>query len=205
MINKKIQLLKYLISDIVSAILAWVLFFVFRKVTIEYLLFKDPNQIFLDSNLIKGIIFIPIFWVTLYFFQGFYQKVYVRSRLKDFVQTLVISLIGVVILFFAFLLDDYVATYTNYYLYFAVLFVLHFTITYIPRYIITSITVKKVHRGKIEFPTILVVSDAEKALSLSQEIKNQVVSSGMSFAGYLSLKGERFDKLEAAKFLSLPQ
>ncbi|MDO5760247.1 MAG: sugar transferase, partial [Bacteroidota bacterium] len=115
---------------------------------------------------------------------------------KDLIQTFLISIIGVVIIFFAFLLDDYVSTYKNYYFSFTILFSLHFTLTYIPRFVITSITVHKVHTGKLTYPTLLIVSDEQKALQVAQEIKKQAISSGMAFEGYLSLDGQKKESLE---------
>ncbi len=188
--NKKIQVAKYVVADFFAAMIAWILFFIFRKISIENDLFYDINKVFSDVNFIKGIIFIPIFWLILYYAQGFYQKIYQRSRLKDLAQTLVISIIGVIIIFFAFLLDDYIYTYKSYYLSFAILFALHFAFTYIPRFVITTITVHKVHKGKLTYPTLLVVSDEKKAVGICNEILSQAISSGMDFIGYVSLDGQ---------------
>ncbi len=196
MLNKKLQIAKYVISDYCTALVTWVIFFFFRKVTIEQALFNDVNRVFIDSNFIKGIIFIPIFWLILYYAQGFYQKIYQRSRLKDLIHTFVISVIGVTIIFFAFLLDDYVYTYKNYYFSFIILFSLHFILTYIPRFIITSITVGKVHKGELTYPTLLIVSEPKRALQIAQKIGRQPISSGIAFKGYLSLDGQKEDILD---------
>lgn len=196
MLNKKLQVAKYVISDFCSALLAWVIFFIFRKISIEHALFNDINQVFSDSNFIKGIIFIPMFWLFLYYAQGFYQNIYQRSRLKDLIQTFLISIIGVIIIFFAFLLDDYVHTYKNYYFSFTILLSLHFFLTYIPRFLITSATVHKVHTGKLTYPSLLVVSDENKALQIADEIKQQAISSGIAFHGYITLDGQKKEVLE---------
>ncbi|MBQ0113120.1 MAG: sugar transferase [Bacteroidales bacterium] len=189
MASKTIQVTKYVVADFLSAMLAWVLFFVFRKVSIEQAVFTDMNAVFEDSNLIKGIIFIPVFWLFLYYVQGCYQKIFHRSRLKDLLQTIVISTIGVILLFFAFLLDDNVSTYKNYYFSFSILLLLHFVLTYLPRLIFTTITVKKVHKGEIYYPTLLIVSDCDKALQCYNDIQNQEISSGIKFVGYITLDG----------------
>lgn len=190
MANKKTQVAKYLVSDFLAALTAWVLFFLYRKTEIENASFDDINKVFVDSNFVRGVVLIPIFWLLLYFVQGFYQKIYQRSRLKDILRTFFVSLLGVIIIFFAFLLDDYVLTYRNYYFSFSILFLLHFTLTIIPRFLITSATVKKVHKGKLCYPTLLVVSDQQKAKKVCADIRNQAVSSGMDFVGYLSTDGQ---------------
>lgn len=188
--NKKLQTAKYIVFDFLSALIAWILFFIFRKLSIENGNFNDINKVFDDKNFYYGIIFIPLFWLCLYLTQGTYKKIYKKSRLKDLGQTLSISLIGVIIIFFAFLLDDYIGTYRNYYLSFAILFLLHFSLTYIPRFILTTITVHKVHNNKIGFPTLMIVSDGKKALQCYNEINNQEISSGNFFIGYLTLDND---------------
>ncbi|MGP1514633.1 MAG: sugar transferase [Bacteroidales bacterium] len=194
--NKKLQTFKYIISDYLSATITWVIFFFFRKLTIEINQFNDVNAVFDDANLYKGIIFIPLFWLLLYCCTGEYNNVYKKSRLKDLGHTFMCSVFGVIVIFFAFLLDDYVSTYYNYYFTFVILLTLHFTLTYIPRLILTTITVMKVHRGKIGFATIMIVSDEERALSLYKDICNQEISSGYIFKGFITVGQQTFTKLE---------
>ena len=194
--NTKKQTAKYIIFDYLAALLAWLLFFFIRKKTIEVNYFNDINQVFADANLYKGLIFIPLFWLALYWCVGEYHNVYKRSRLKDLSHTIFVSLFGVIVIFFAFLLDDYISTYKNYYFTFSILLVLHLTLTYIPRLILTSITVHKLHTHKIGFPTLLIVSDCSKALQLFDEINNQEISSGYKFSGYVSLDGKEIKQLK---------
>ncbi|MBQ7984206.1 MAG: sugar transferase [Bacteroidales bacterium] len=194
--NKTLRRLTYIISDYLAAVAAWVLFFFFRKLTIENNSFDDINLVFADVNLYKGIVFIPLFWLCLYWCAGEYRNVYKKSRLKDFLQTVIESFAGVIVLFFAFLLDDYISTYKNYYFTFALLLVLHFFITYIPRLILTWSTVIRVHNGKIGFPTLMIVSDGQKAESLYRSITNQEVSSGYKFTGYITPEGNNYTMLD---------
>ena len=185
MMNKKTQVAKYVIADFLTAFLTWVLFFIFRKITIENGAFEDMNHVFDDSNLLLGSIVVPLFWLFLYHAQGFYRDVYRKSRLRELGQTFLISIIGIVIIFFALLLDDHVATYRKYYLSFFMLFVVHFVLTYFPRLIITSSTVRKIHNRKIGFPT-LIVGNQNCALNLYDELQNQRIYSGNLFIGYIN-------------------
>jgi exopolysaccharide biosynthesis polyprenyl glycosylphosphotransferase len=187
---KKFQTIKYIVADFFAALLAWFVFFLFRKISIEQGNFNDINQVFDDRNFYLGLIFIPIFWLLLYWAQGTYKEIYKKSRLKDLSQTFFISILGVIVIFFSFLLDDNIVTYKNYYLSFCMLFILHFSLTYLPRFILTTITVHKVHNGKIGFPTLMIVSNMTKAKEIYQEINKQEISSGYSFIGYLTLDEE---------------
>ncbi|MEE0909634.1 MAG: sugar transferase, partial [Bacteroidales bacterium] len=145
--NKKLQAAKYVCSDFFAALISWLLFFIFRKKSIENGSFDDINAVFSDMNLYVGLLVIPLMWLMLYYMQGSYQNVYRKSRLKELGQTLLISIIGIVIVFFTLLLDDHVTTYRNYYVSFLMLFVLHFTITYIPRLFITTRAANKIHNN----------------------------------------------------------
>jgi len=184
--NKKAQVLKYVIADALSAGAAWVLFFIYRKYHVNSKVFDNPDQIFGDKNLYIGLAFILVFWFILYFVTGTYQKIFRKSRLKELGQTFLISLIGMIVIFFLFILDDQVVTYKNYYLYFFVLFLLHFTFTFIWRLIFSSQTAYKIHHKIIGFNTLLIGSNGN-AVAIYNEIENQWKSSGNKFVGFIDV------------------
>lgn len=186
--NKTTQTLKYIISDAITSMIAWSLFFIIRKTSIDSGNFEDINAVFADNNFYYGLAIIPIFWLFLYYVQGYYQKIYKKARLKDLIQTVFSCFVGVVIIFFALLLDDNVQTYKNYYLSFFILFSIHFILTYIPRLIITSKKVFNIHSNKIYFPTII-IGDGEKALKIYQDLQSQEISSGNKIIGFLNKSG----------------
>lgn len=188
--NKKLQTIKYVIFDVLSSMIAWSLFFIFRKTSIESGTFEDINAVFADNNFYYGLAIIPLFWLTLYYVQGYYQNIYRKSRLKDFFQTFLTCFLGVIVIFFALLLDDNVTTYKNYYLSFFILFSLHFVLTYLPRLIITTIKVHNVHNHKIFFPT-LIVGDGEKALKIYNDLQNEEITSGNKIIGYINKNGKK--------------
>ena len=190
--NKKLQTIKYVIFDVLSSMIAWSLFFIFRKTSIESGNFEDINAVFADNNFYYGLAIIPLFWLTLYYVQGYYQNIYRKSRLKDFFQTFLTCFLGVIVIFFALLLDDNVTTYKNYYLSFFILFSLHFVLTYLPRLIITTIKVHNVHNHKIYFPTII-VGDGEKALKIYNDLQNEEITSGSKIIGYINKNGKKND------------
>ncbi|MFH0866836.1 MAG: sugar transferase, partial [Bacteroidota bacterium] len=94
--NKKLQVLKYVFADFLSAFLAWGLFFSYRKITIDHQVFLIKEQILIDNNLYLGLFLIPLFWVVLYSLIGTYSKIFRKSRLKELGQTLLITIIGVI-------------------------------------------------------------------------------------------------------------
>ena len=126
--NKKVQALKYIIADFLAASVAWALFFMYRKLYIESVKFGPPFEMYLDFKFYIGIMVLPALWVFAYAFTGTYSNIYRKSRLKEFGQTLYISIIGVLIIFFTLLLDDTIVTYKTYYSTFFVLLGLHFSL-----------------------------------------------------------------------------
>ena len=116
---------------LVAAALAWTLFYLFRKVYMEPAKFKYSVPIEFNDNYWYGLLLIPIFWVGLYLVIGGYADIYRRFRIKELGQTLLISLIGSVVIFFVLLLDDTVADYRYYYRSFVVLFGLNLSLIHI--------------------------------------------------------------------------
>ena len=95
---------RYMIFDMLSAMVAWALLFVFRKVGLEEQHLHDIWPILADENFWWGIVIVPLGWLALYALQGSYKNVLRKSRLKEFQQTLTATLIGVVVIFFGLLL-----------------------------------------------------------------------------------------------------
>jgi exopolysaccharide biosynthesis polyprenyl glycosylphosphotransferase len=184
--NKGLQVTKYVFFDLLAAALAWSLFFFLRKYSFDVYTFRELELIFRDRNFFLGIAIIPLFWLLLYTLIGTYKRIYRKSRLKEFGQTLLITLIGVTIIFFALILDDQIPTYKSYYQSFLTLFSLHFFITYLFRLILTTITVRKVHNKVIGFNTIIVGSNGN-ALAVYNDIEAQETSSGNRFVGFVNV------------------
>ncbi len=192
--NKKRLRLLYIIFDLLTSQIAWTLFFFFRKIVFEQKLFGGDLRIIPDNRLLTGLIVIPVFWLILNFIAGFYDNPFRKSRLRDFGLTFFITLTGSIILFFALILDDFIRDYSNYYLSFGVLFGLQFTLSSIPRHILTSITVKRIHRGKIGFNTLLIGSNG-KASDIYEKIITQPLSSGNKFIGFITVSEEGADRM----------
>ncbi|MBI4647850.1 MAG: sugar transferase, partial [Bacteroidia bacterium] len=184
--NKKVQLLKYLVSDYLTAASAWTLFYIFRKIYIESIKFGYQIPIEFGEKFILGLIFIPLFWLLFYYTSGYYRRIYRKSRLKELWQTLTISIIGVTIIFFTLILDDEILTYKTYYFSYFTLLGLHFILTYVPRLSITSATNYKIHNRIIGFNT-LIIGSHEKARELYKEFESFPKSAGNKFVGFINV------------------
>lgn len=153
----------FILMDWITAIFAWVLFYYFRKTSIEHVDFT------IGESFYWGIIIIPILWILLYYFQGTYHSVKRLYRFKVFNLTFAASLVGTIFIFFALLLDDEISGYQLYYKSMFLLFGIHFLLSFIPRMIFISIMVSRIHSGKYGFNTLM-IGGSDKAVDLYNEI-----------------------------------
>lgn len=175
----------YIVGDVLACLPAWTLFFLFRKAETlwDYSLSPWYNHLN-DFNYLWGILVLPPFWLAIHSLSGYYKEVDRKSRLMEFVRTLVASLIGGLVLFFFIILDDTVFLYTDYYRSLAVLVGLQFSFTWIPRAIQTSGYHRQITRGQLTFPTLL-IGDFDGIQDVFSKLNPQRFLSGTEILGYL--------------------
>ncbi len=195
--NRQLQKAKYILADWISAVISWTLFFIYRKYNVSPDQFS-LTEVFTDEKLYYGIHIIPFFWLILYVIAGFYRKVFRKSRIRELSQIFSTTFIGVTIIFFALILDDVVVSFRSYLQSFVVLFSLQFFITAAFHLVITTRTVKKVHRKVIGFNTIIVGS-SDNAVKIFSNLDKQFPSAGNKFIGFVNAK--IYDKYKLADYL----
>ncbi|MFP4555989.1 MAG: sugar transferase [Bacteroidales bacterium] len=205
----RLQLFRYITLDILGSATAWFLFNIYRKEVIEKQIFGEYVHFEITPKLVISLFVIPVFWVFIYYINSLYKDIFRRSRLKELGASVWSVFIGVLIIFFAFILDDYVASYKDYYHLFAVLFILQFFLTYFPRLLVTSRTIRKIRKRQISFPT-LIVGEGEKALELFNQIEMQSKSFGHRIIGFISTGHNKEKSVEGilpclGDFLNLKQ
>ena len=178
----------YGIVDWLLSVLAWTLFYYFRK-TYEIPganMWQRFSVEFHDKSFWFAVAIIPVCWVVLYGITGAYQSVYSKSRLKELTQTFFLTLLGVTVLFFVAILDDQILSYKMYYQSFITLFALQFGLVYIGRLIITNVVKRRIKSGKIWFNTLIVGSN-DNAIKLYKEISDLPKSTGQRFVGFVNV------------------
>jgi exopolysaccharide biosynthesis polyprenyl glycosylphosphotransferase len=176
------------LADFLMAMLAWALFFLYRK-TLE----PDPidyQAVLRDPNFYLGILIVPTGWVLLYAIFDHYLDIYRMSRLSTLTRTFFLSFFGVVFLFFTLVLDDIVIVrdYHTYYQSIGVLFGLHFVLTATARMILLTRASRRLKAGKVTFNTLLIGGN-QNALDLYHDITSRTRSLGYYFVGYLDTNG----------------
>ncbi len=182
---KKNLVILYLLFDYASASLSWALFYIYRKISIEPEVFGYNIPIEIGPIFYLGVFGLPLFWIFLYYVTGSYHDIYRKSRLRELGQTLLVVISGVIILFFLLILDDVIVSYKDYYSSFLVLASLQFTLTYIPRLLLTSMISKWLYQKKIGFKALMVGSN-QRAMELFREIELNGHSAGTQIVGYVN-------------------
>ena len=183
--GKQISIAWYVITDFIAASLAWGLFFFTRKALLNETI-TDNGQLQTDYKFWLGITLIPACWLIFYTLVGTYRSLYKKSRFFEFTSTIVCSLIGCIILFFAFILDDAKDNYTYYYRAFFVLFGYHFVFTLIARLSWLSFVKKQLLNGDVFFNTLM-VGCQDNALHIYKQTERNLKDGGYRYAGFVSI------------------
>jgi len=199
-LNKTLHTIKYIFFDLLAAAAAWTAFYVYRKSKIDPAKIGSVPDVFFDAQFFKSIIIIPLAWLLFYYLVGTYNNVLRRSRINEFVQTFMVALLGVTIVFFVLLLDDYVTNYKFYYKLFFTLFGLHFLFTAVLRFILSSITNYRIGKRDFGFRTVIIGSN-ERALSTLNEINSLKKGIGNTFIGFVHIEGKNGYSEELKKTL----
>ena len=184
--HKNLQVVRYLVFDIIAAIVSWTLFYIYRKIYIEPIKFGYDIPVEFDSKFYLALIFIPTFWITIYYISGQYTNIYRKSRLLELGRTIMASLVGVTVIFFLLLLNDWIPDYRKYYNLYFTLLALHFGFTYLFRLILTTRTIHRIHNRIIGFNT-LVIGANEKAVRLVEDLRSQTRPAGNKIIGFLTV------------------
>jgi exopolysaccharide biosynthesis polyprenyl glycosylphosphotransferase len=180
--------------DGIAGGISWALFFAYRKYIIESDKFGYQIPVELDKNFYLALVMIPIYWITLDFLAGHYKDVWRKSRINEISKTFTVTVVGVILLFFALLLDDEVRSYQSYYKSILVLFVLNFGFTLFFRLIGASFIKTMLRKKKIGFNT-LVVGNTQKSFQLVHELMAAGSTQGNIFKGFVSVNGDAKDHI----------
>ncbi len=182
--GKQISIAWYAVIDFITASLAWASFFFIRKWLLKETI-TDQGSIMVNNKFWLGILFIPIGWLVLYSLVGTYRSLYKKSRLFEFTITFVCCLIGCIVLFFLFILDDVRNNYSYYYLAFLSLFAVHFIYTFWGRWLLLNTVKRQLLNGKVYFNTLMVGSQ-DNAIRIYKETEKSLHDGGYRYAGFVT-------------------
>ena len=158
------------------------------------MLFHDYqlSETFREPTFLQGLLIIPFLWLILYLLAGSYQKnLYERSRLNEFTNTVITSLIGVVGVYFVFLIDDIKSQFdlTYYYKAFFALLACHGIMVFTGRAIILNKVKHQIKKGNAGF-NVLIAGNNKGALKAFRDIQKDSHITGWHIAGYIENPGQ---------------
>ena len=144
MIAHRKQQLTYILSDLLSAEVVWLVFSLFRRLVNDGAMFGVDTILIPVFNFYPPLIIYPMVCVVIYYLSGYYLRPFRKNAAKEFITTFWSAVFISLLFFFIIIIDDEVTRYERYLVSLAVLFFLQFTISYFPRLIITRVSRKTV-------------------------------------------------------------
>lgn len=142
MTSHRRQQLIYILADLVSAEVVWLCFLWFRWLVNDGKMFGIDTILIPAFSFYPPLIIYPIVCVVIYYLSGYYLRPFRKNAAKEFATTFWSAVLISLLFFFVIIIDDEVTRYELYLVSLGVLFVFQFTISYLPRYIITRISRK---------------------------------------------------------------
>jgi exopolysaccharide biosynthesis polyprenyl glycosylphosphotransferase len=181
--NDKKRLIRYGVLDWLSALLAWLLFNVFRfnafKSTVG---FSTLDSFLFDHKALMISFFVPFLWIFLYYLTGYYVHPRRKTPGGDALNTFVTTLLGVLVIFFIIIVDDYPEYPELYYEIIVVYFLVHAACAWFFRLLNTRKLQKRQARGELTVP-VLIIGTGEKALQLVDDLMKHKLNQAYKLVG----------------------
>ena len=159
MITEKHQRIRYVVGDLLATSLAWFVLNIIRYTQIvipQGMTIPSFSAYYSINPVIQGQIFFPLMMMGLYYLSGYYNRPLFRSRLDELLTTISTAIIGSIIIFFLALVNDPIPDRASNIELVAILFALLFSIVYLVRLSITAYGLKKINRGKLTRPMVVI-------------------------------------------------
>ena len=174
MISTAQQRTRYIIGDFVASVVAWTVFNVARYYLGGRALYEFSSlSSFMTSEMVLlGEVLFPVLMLVIYAISGFYNEVFRKSHVQNFITTFFSSLSNAIIIFFIALINDVILEQrgTNYEL-LVILLSLLFGVTFLVRFLITKHSNDKFARGEWKY-NALIVGTGENAVNLARQISS---------------------------------
>jgi exopolysaccharide biosynthesis polyprenyl glycosylphosphotransferase len=187
----KIRIFRYLFFDFLSALLAWQLFNIFRfSICRQTINFPNLTDFLISYKSFWLSLIIPLFWLVLYYFNGYYARPRRKTNLGDLLNTALCTLLGVLAIFFLVVINDYPETPDLYYEIAFGFFGIHFFCTWFSRYLQTAPLLLKQSKGLYCVP-IFIIGTGENAQRVFGEFNRYRSNFGHRLVGFIRTGSEK--------------
>ncbi len=191
-ISIMIQRMRYVATDLVTTALAIFAFNIFRYFLMEM---HERGGLLLgeflaQSTIIAEQILLPIGLLGIYWWSGYYNSPFSRSRVEEFQSTMISSVVSAALIYFSLLINDPLPARTQSYELLIVLWGCLFLFTYVGRLILTTSSIRHLRERDWFFNTII-VGDSDHALSTASRLENLPTNLGYNIVGHVHIEGEQ--------------
>ena len=124
---------RYILADILSAELVWLLFLLFRWIVYEGKVMSVDDVLIPAFDFHRPLFLYPLGCLIVYYLSGYYLLIFHRTFTKEFLTTFLSALVISLGAFFIIIIDDHVSQYQRFLVSLGVLFILQFGISYLCR------------------------------------------------------------------------
>ena len=174
----------YAFADYCSAAVAWFLFLFYRKNNTFNIDFSNYIQHFSAKDTLLILSLVPLTWLGLHMFSGAYFNPYRKSRFIEIYRTLIITILGSILFYFIFIINDINKDYTYYYQSFFIYLLIQFLLTSIGRILVLRRIKKNINRGEFGYNT-LIIGGNQQAIAIYKDINDNEVKLGYTFKGFV--------------------
>jgi exopolysaccharide biosynthesis polyprenyl glycosylphosphotransferase len=146
----------------------------------QYEGYKSLAEYLLSQHVVAGQALIPLFWLIAYYFSGYYNRPFGKSRIDELFNTFATTVGGATIIFFTVMLNDLPKSFDIYYTIYFSYCAMQFFATYICRVLMTNYATHRIARGEWAL-NVLVIGVGSQAMRL----KNELPKVGYHIIGYV--------------------
>jgi len=183
--EKRIHSTWYLLSDYLAAILAWIVLYFSRRYLLHENIYNEYGGLYLNNRFWVGISLVPLTWIIFYALVGAYNSLYRKSRLNEFIITLLCCLVGCTIIFFAIVINDPQTNYTYYYKALTGYVTAQLVFTWLGRVSLLNRVKKQLLQGRLRFNTLLIGGNSI-AERIYFDTRDGLRTAGYHYAGFIS-------------------
>ncbi len=190
MISERKLRWEYLLGDFVMGNLAWLLLNVCRSFMIPFERWQGVRNFLTSEYEILLQFLIPLFWMVIYYYSGYYNRPIHRDRLEEFRLTILSAAVGSLCVFFFVILNDDTIPYQTFYKLLFLSFFFQFFFTYLFRFSLTQRLMRLIHRRKFGRNS-LIVGAGKRAFEFNKELEGLSVGIGSLVRGFIDTGREQ--------------
>jgi len=180
----------YAAGDIIAAVFSWISFYFVRK----YIIAED---FIVGTKFYMGLMLFPVVWLVVYYLTGSYYALYQKSRLAEFLNTLIYTFFASICILFLFLIYDATGDYNIYFKEFISLWWIQTLFTYCIRLLFLTKAKSQLTKGSVFFNTLIIGSN-NNAAALYKSLTINKEKTGFRILGFANAYGNTGSALPEA-------